>query len=540
MNVLVDLLNIWGAAIWRGSLQGGLAAIVVWCTCQIAPSIPARFQCWLWRLVMLKFVIALLLTVPIEISLLPAPEPSVWAVKETIQLSAVPSDIVLIDEHQSSSIVPLLLIPFVAWIIIVIYQISLLFWAFRHSIRLKNGCRPSDNRQVLDTVNFVCKQIGIHSPPPLLETFGQGSPLLIGALRPVIVLPMTTLSRLDASERTLVISHELAHACRRDLLWKLVAASVRTIFFFHPLAWFSEQQLGLTQEIAADELAIGLHDQNPASYATLLLSIVSKLGPDRTVPTLSVGAAGSHSSLKRRLIAMRFMKQTSPRFVLIYSLVLGLGVSVGIVPWTIVLTTASAADETADRVLEKTPKKKAEDGSQKSKMEYGRFVSMKNRTLTIQTNSGDFIENILPENTKTSVWDNSADKYVMAETTEALAKVKAGTWVVVNVANENLTVRIGSRKGSTVGTFVSFKNDRLLMLGKDLDERFTKKYGNNLHFNKFRDDVPAYESVDGGDYQLIGMANKALGNVKEGTVLTVHAEGDDNITLVQIGVAKSK
>jgi len=80
----------------------------------------------------------------------------------------------------------------------------------------------------------------------------------------------------------------------------------------------------------------------------------------------------------------------------------------------------------------------------------------------------------------------------------------------------------------------------LLMLGKDLGEKFTKKYGNNLHFNKFRNDVPAYESVDGGEYKLIGTANKVLSDVKEGSVLTVHGEGDDNITLVQIGVPKKK
>ena len=78
-----------------------------------------------------------------------------------------------------------------------------------------------------------------------------------------------------------------------------------------------------------------------------------------------------------------------------------------------------------------------------------------------------------------------------------------------------------------------------MLLGKNLGESFTKKYGNNLHFNKFADNVPAYESIDGGEYKLIGTANKTLGNVKEGTLVTVHAEGDDNITFIQIGVPKA-
>jgi hypothetical protein len=31
-----------------------------------------------------------------------------------------------------------------------------------------------------------------------------------------------------------------------------------------------------------------------------------------------------------------------------------------------------------------------------------------------------------------------------------------------------------------------------------------------------------------------------LANLKEGTVVTVHGEGDDNITRIDIGVAKKK
>ncbi len=40
--------------------------------------------------------------------------------------------------------------------------------------------------------------------------------------------------------------------------------------------------------------------------------------------------------------------------------------------------------------------------------------------------------------------------------------------------------------------------------------------------------------------KVLGFANKELANVKEGTVITVHGEGDDNITVVQIGVPAKK
>jgi len=175
---------------------------------------------------------------------------------------------------------------------------------------------------------------------------------------------------------------------------------------------------------------------------------------------------------------------------------------------------------------------------QKEKGGRGKFVSFKDGALILESNSGVLqVWSKIPDNSKTFKWDHEASKYEPVEnTTAALTQVKAGTWVTVG--DGKATIRIGAKKGQVTGTFVSYKDGRLLMIGKDLGESYTRKYGNNLHFNKFRDDVPIYESVDGGEYKMIGTANKLLGNVKEGTVLTVHGEGDDNITRVEMGVRK--
>jgi len=144
--------------------------------------------------------------------------------------------------------------------------------------------------------------------------------------------------------------------------------------------------------------------------------------------------------------------------------------------------------------------------------------------------------NNIPEKIEVVRWDNAADKYVPAGNAEVLSKVEAGTWTIV-VANKAL-IRIGSRKGSTTGTFVSYKNERLLMLGTNLGGSYVKKYGNPLHMNKFADDVPVYESIDGGDYELVGNPATVLPKVKEGAIITIYGEGDDNITRIEIGVKK--
>ncbi|MSU78114.1 MAG: hypothetical protein EXS16_08465 [Gemmataceae bacterium] len=217
---------------------------------------------------------------------------------------------------------------------------------------------------------------------------------------------------------------------------------------------------------------------------------------------------------------MRFMTDASRQDVITLGFVLGMAVVLGVVPWTPVSAQTGKAGPS-------------------QKTERGRFVSYKDGTLTIQANSVALLGNKLPENAKTLVWDHDKGGYKPASTAEALNQAKAGTWFVIQVAKDNSTIRIGSRKGETIGTFVSFKNDRLLILGKNLGESYVLKYGNNVHFNKFRDDVPIYESVDSGDYQrAAGALRTILANLKEGTVVTVPGEGDDNITRIDIGVAK--
>ncbi len=212
------------------------------------------------------------------------------------------------------------------------------------------------------------------------------------------------------------------------------------------------------------------------------------------------------------------MKHASRHLIITCALMLGMAV----MPWTPVAAQAPATD-TAD---------------QKDKMGYGKFVSFKDGKLTLKGNYSGLVWNNIPAKTPVVHWDDTAAKYVPSGTAEVLSKVEAGTWIIVG-GNKAL-IRVGARKGRTTGTFVSYKDERLLMLGKDLGPAYTKKYGNQLHMNKFADDVPVYESIDGGDFVFAGNPAKVLPTVKEGAIITIHGAGDDNITRIELGVPTKK
>jgi len=201
--------------------------------------------------------------------------------------------------------------------------------------------------------------------------------------------------------------------------------------------------------------------------------------------------------------------------------------------------TSAAEPQTTNRPTAPASPEQKDPVDQKEKFGSGRFVSFKDGTLTLENNAGFLVSWKLAEKTKALKYDPAINDYKLVPgTADALSQVKPGRYMMVG--EKKAFVRIGARVEQVQGSFVSFKNERLLTLGKGLPEAFTKRYGNTLQYNKFRDDIPVYESVDGGEFKLIGTANKVLGNVKEGMLLTVHGEGDDNITRIDLGEGPKK
>jgi hypothetical protein len=169
---------------------------------------------------------------------------------------------------------------------------------------------------------------------------------------------------------------------------------------------------------------------------------------------------------------------------------------------------------------------------------WGRFMSFQDGTLTLKGNSGELVWQNVTEKTTVMRWDDAAHQYLPAGTVAVLSKVERGSWVFV--AANMARIQVGAGKESHVtGTFVSFKNDRLLMQGNDLGN-YAQNHGTQLHFNKFAENVPVYQSVAGGAYKLVGAAEAILPNVTEGTPITVYGEGDFNFTRIEIGVTKKK
>lgn len=106
--------------------------------------------------------------------------------------------------------------------------------------------------------------------PRLRQSDETVSPVVIGARRPVLLLP-AGFDQLKDDEILAALSHEFAHLARRDYLINLICQIAALPISWHPATHFVQKRISDTREmlcdaVAADEMA------SPVRYATCLVA----------------------------------------------------------------------------------------------------------------------------------------------------------------------------------------------------------------------------------------------------------------------------
>ena len=141
----------------------------------------------------------------------------------------------------------------------------------------------------------------------LLTTDRRVQPFCCGVGRGRIVLPQTMA---DPTPATLfVLQHEVAHLRNGDVRWRVLAALLRPLLFWHPLFWWLQQQLRFTGELLADDHAA---KGAVANYVRCMLALAEQ-PPRRVAATLTTPVFFRSSELYRRLQVMLQRKQPLPR-----------------------------------------------------------------------------------------------------------------------------------------------------------------------------------------------------------------------------------
>jgi len=139
------------------------------------------------------------------------------------------------------------------------------------------------------------------------------APCTLSFWKPLILIPVGCLTRLNPDEMEAIIAHELAHIKRLDFLHRFVQSLLEAIYYYHPMLAYISKQVSIEREHACDDMATSII-ANPKPLATGLL----KTGLLRAENQL-VLAAGSQKiealeTRVGRLVALEQSKHAVPRY----------------------------------------------------------------------------------------------------------------------------------------------------------------------------------------------------------------------------------
>lgn len=120
-------------------------------------------------------------------------------------------------------------------------------------------------------------------------------PTVVGHLRPIILVPASTLVGLTPGQLEAVLAHELAHVRRYDYLANLLQTAAETLLFYHPATWWLSRRARAEREHACDDAAIECVG-DVLLYARSLAALETLRAP---APALALAANGG--SLVRRI-----------------------------------------------------------------------------------------------------------------------------------------------------------------------------------------------------------------------------------------------
>jgi bla regulator protein blaR1 len=169
------------------------------------------------------------------------------------------------------------------------------------------------------------RKLGITKNVLLAESERVVSPIAMGVLRPVIILPMGLTTGFSSAQIETILIHELYHIRRNDYLVNLFQTMVEAILFFNPFVWVVSSIIREEREHCCDDAVIR-SGVNKKDYVYVLAALEEF---NHQNLNLSLPLARSKNQLLYRI--KRLMEKTVTKYPVREKLVPVLFVALGLI-----------------------------------------------------------------------------------------------------------------------------------------------------------------------------------------------------------------
>ncbi len=201
------------------------------------------------------------------------------------------------SSEQNTADITLLNIVTLVWIIGSLIFIFVHLISYSHYKRqvMKKGRMIKETR-ILSQIFRLKRELHIRRTVCVMEYDEAESPMIIGFIKPVLVLPK---EQYDSEDLFFILKHELVHFKRGDVYLKLLFVTANAVHWFNPIIWIMQKEAVIDMELSCDErVTQGTSFELRKAYTETLLSMLHKQCVRKTV--LSTQFYGGKKIMKKR------------------------------------------------------------------------------------------------------------------------------------------------------------------------------------------------------------------------------------------------
>ncbi len=181
---------------------------------------------------------------------------------------------VVLRSVTAGSLAPLLRLVVVVWLLgVVLFLLRLAGglvlvrqWRTRQASRV--------SREVAEVARVVAARVGLRGSVKVLQSTRAAAPMVIGFLRPAVLLPVSAVTGLSPRQLELLLAHEFAHIKRLDPVVNLFQNVVEAVLFYHPSVWLVSSVIRREREYCCDDVAAAT-DADRLLYASTLAHLAA-------------------------------------------------------------------------------------------------------------------------------------------------------------------------------------------------------------------------------------------------------------------------
>ncbi len=281
--------------IWEMSLLGSaviLAAVIL--RALALRRLPGGVFLALWALALVRLLVPLRFFIPMPAK----PAELITAATQGIVLPSPPP----LDVADAAAPAPAVNWLFYLWIVAA--ACVFLRFAISH-IRARRVYRFAVSAQDMRVQAWLQKNALKWRTVKIKVSVDVSAPLTYGLFAPVILLPK---SAEGAAAETLehMLTHEMVHIRRLDMLWKWLLLVAVSVHWFNPLVWLMYVLANRDLEIACDARTVRILGGDRASYARTLLAFA-----DNRIKLTSLGSAFGKNAVEERMKLLMKAKRIS-------------------------------------------------------------------------------------------------------------------------------------------------------------------------------------------------------------------------------------